>query len=76
MKTVAVFVALVLAIAPAAVAAQSCNWEPKCTEIRSCQEADFYFRQCGHYKRDGDNDGIPCEDLCGKTLEEYDRRRE
>lgn len=76
MKTLAVLLALTIAIAPTAAQAQSCNREPKCTQIRSCQEADFYFRQCGHYKRDGDNDGIPCEDLCGKTLEEYDRRRE
>lgn len=72
----AVMLALLIALAPAVAQAQSCNREPKCTQIRTCQEADFYFRQCGHLKRDGDHDGIPCEDLCGKTLDEYYRRRE
>lgn len=76
MKTLAVLIAIAVAVSPSLVTAQSCNREPKCTQIRTCQEADFYFRQCGHYKRDGDNDGIPCEDLCGKTLDEYDRRRQ
>jgi hypothetical protein len=80
MKTLAdlliALLALTIAIAPGTALAQSCNREPKCTQIRTCQEADFYFRQCGHHKRDGDSDGIPCEDLCGKTLDEYYRRRE
>ena len=71
-----VLLALTIAANPTAALAQSCNREPKCTQIRTCQEADFYFRQCGHYKRDGDNDGIPCEELCGKTLKEYERRRQ
>lgn len=65
---------LLLSVLP--VSAQSCNREPKCTAMRSCAEADFYFRQCGHYKRDGDNDGIPCEELCGKTMADYEDRRE
>ncbi len=76
MKLLTALMAAALTFAPNLAFAQSCNREPKCTQIRSCQEADFYFRQCGHYKRDGDNDGIPCEDLCGKTLDEYYRRRE
>jgi hypothetical protein len=76
MKLLTVLLAAALTFAPNMASAQSCNREPKCTQIRSCQEADFYFRQCGHLKRDGDHDGIPCEDLCGKTLDEYYRRRE
>ncbi len=43
--------------------------------MRSCAEADFYFRQCGHGARDGDNDGIPCEALCGDTMALYLERR-
>ncbi len=76
MKLFVVLLVAAIALAPNLASAQSCSREPKCTQIRSCQEADFYFRQCGHHKRDGDNDGIPCEDLCGKTLDEYYRRRE
>jgi len=76
MKHLVLLVSLAALLAPMEAIAQSCNREPKCTAMRSCKEADFYFRQCGHYKRDGDNDGIPCEELCGKTLEEYYERRE
>jgi len=43
--------------------------------MSSCAEADYYFRQCGHTERDGDNDGIPCEKLCGETREQYLERR-
>lgn len=53
----------------------SCNRRPYCTQMRSCAEADFYLRQCGHGERDGDNDGIPCEALCGKTWDVYMQRR-
>jgi hypothetical protein len=70
---IAAFAGLCFSVAPAA--GQSCAVEPYCTRMRSCAEADFYFRQCGHYKRDGDNDGIPCEDLCGKTMKSYLERR-
>ena len=73
MKSVWLALLAVLIAAPAA--AQTCEREPSCTAMRSCAEADFYFRQCGHHKRDGDNDGIPCEALCGKTMAEYERRR-
>ncbi|WP_404403281.1 excalibur calcium-binding domain-containing protein [Pelagibacterium halotolerans] len=52
-----------------------CDRKPACTQIRSCAEADFYFRQCGHAQRDGDNDGIPCEALCGDAMELYLLRR-
>ena len=69
----AILLIVTLGVSP--VSAQSCNREPSCKAMRSCAEADFYFRQCGHHKRDGDNDGIPCEELCGKTLSEYERRR-
>ena len=54
----------------------SCASEPYCTELRSCAEADFYLRQCGHLARDGDRDGIPCEALCGDTMALYLQRRE
>ena len=37
-----------------------------CTQIRSCEEACYKLRVCGHSRRDGDNDGIPCENLCSR----------
>jgi hypothetical protein len=59
----------------AAPAAQSCSVEPLCTELSTCAEADFYFRQCHHLQRDADSDGIPCENLCGATQSTYLARR-
>ncbi len=56
--------------------ALNCASEPYCTQMRSCAEADFYLRQCGHVARDGDGDGIPCEALCGDTMALYLQRRE
>jgi endonuclease YncB( thermonuclease family) len=35
-----------------------------CREMTSCQEARFYLTQCGISSLDGDNDGIPCENIC------------
>lgn len=36
--------------------------------MRDCAEAYYFFKTCGHTRRDGDNDGIPCERICGKTI--------
>ncbi|RJF87758.1 hypothetical protein D3874_12595 [Oleomonas cavernae] len=33
--------------------------------MRDCDEARFYYKQCGGSVLDRDGDGIPCEDLCG-----------
>ena len=40
-----------------------------CKRLRSCEEACYKLLVCGQSKRDGDNDGIPCEDLCSKPCE-------
>ena len=37
-----------------------------CKKLRSCAEACYKLLQCGQSKRDGDNDGIPCENLCSR----------
>ena len=37
-----------------------------CKRLRSCEEACYKLLQCGQRKRDGDNDGIPCENLCSR----------
>jgi hypothetical protein len=41
--------------------------------MSSCAEADHHFKVCGEAERDADNDGIPCENVCGKTPAEYQR---
>jgi endonuclease YncB( thermonuclease family) len=49
--------------APAA-GAPNCGSKRYCTQMTSCAEAQFYFRQCGLSRLDGDRDGVPCERLC------------
>lgn len=43
-----------------------CNCLKTCTQISTCEEAYFQLDTCGCYVRDGDRDGTPCENLCGK----------
>lgn len=66
------------AVAPAAPAAPAqpvqpvqpaapafvCNCSKTCPQMSSCEEAYFQLLQCGCRKRDGDGDGVPCEDIC------------
>lgn len=47
-----------------------------CKQIKTCAEAHYKLSVCGHSDRDRDNDGIPCEDLCGKDLDTYRARFE
>lgn len=37
-----------------------------CKYLSRCEEACFKPIQCGQTKRDGDHDGIPCENLCAR----------
>ncbi|MFZ7093671.1 excalibur calcium-binding domain-containing protein [Primorskyibacter sp. 2E233] len=37
-----------------------------CKRLSSCAEACYKLLQCGQTKRDGDRDGIPCENLCSR----------
>ncbi len=65
---------------PAAVlaaAAPACAFdclETKCPQMRTCAEAHYKLTVCGHKKRDADNDGIPCESLCGADMATYRAR--
>lgn len=44
-----------------------CEGKTHCSQMRSCEEATFYIRNCPDTKMDGDRDGIPCErQLCGR----------
>jgi len=42
-----------------------------CSRMSSCAEAHYKLTVCGQSKRDGDGDGIPCENVCGKTMKVY-----
>lgn len=55
---------------PTLVAAASrngfvCDGRHYCGQMRSCEEANFFLSACGVRSLDGDNDGVPCENLCG-----------
>ncbi len=41
-----------------------CGKKHRCTQMVSCDEAYFYFTQCGVASLDGNHDGKPCETLC------------
>lgn len=42
----------------------TCGTKRFCGQMSSCNEACFYLQQCGLTKLDGNNDGIPCNQLC------------
>jgi hypothetical protein len=50
------------AFSPVPVGNFSCDGRTRCTEMRSCDEAEFFLKRCPGVKMDGDGDGIPCED--------------
>jgi hypothetical protein len=45
--------------------AAGCERQPYCYELTSCADAMYYFKNCGLDRLDGDNDGVPCERICG-----------
>jgi len=42
-----------------------CGKKYYCSQMETCEEAMFYYTVCGLKRLDGDNDGVPCENLCG-----------
>ena len=50
---------------PAATSQFVCEGKQHCSEMRSCEEAQFYVANCPNTLMDGDNDGRACEDRCG-----------
>lgn len=58
---------------PHPAAAFDCT-EIKCGAMSSCAEAHYKLTVCGHAKRDGDRNGIPCEDICGSDTATYQAR--
>jgi len=41
-----------------------CNCSKTCPNMASCEEAYFQLNNCECSKRDGDKDGVPCEEIC------------
>jgi hypothetical protein len=39
----------------------TCDGRTHCSQMRSCDEAKYFLRNCPGTKMDGDGDGIPCE---------------
>ncbi len=44
-----------------------CGQKHVCSEMTSCDEAQFYMTECGIAQLDGDRDGVPCESICGRS---------
>ncbi len=47
-----------------APASFECGTKSVCREMASCAEANFYLKQCGVTRLDGNGDGVPCSALC------------
>ena len=48
-------------VLPTPAARFSCDGRQHCSQMRSCEEATYFIRNCPDTKMDGDNDGVPCE---------------
>ena len=46
----------------------SCDGRTHCSQMTSCEEAEYFLRNCPGVKMDGNNDGEPCESQwCGNS---------
>jgi len=53
-------------VAPPINSLFKCKGKRHCSQMISCDEANFYMKYCPNTILDGDDDDIPCEDkLCG-----------
>lgn len=44
-----------------------CDGRTQCSQMRSCEEATFFLRNCPNVQMDGNGDGVPCEQQwCGR----------
>ncbi len=44
-----------------------CGRKRRCSQMSSCDEANFYFTRCGVKALDGNHNGMPCESLCAEN---------
>lgn len=63
----------VLALGTASAGAFDCA-PTQCPQIKTCAEARYKLYVCGHGERDSDNDGIPCEGICGADMPTFEAR--
>jgi hypothetical protein len=46
----------------------SCDGRTHCSQMTSCEEAEYFLQNCPGVKMDGNNDGEPCESQwCGNS---------
>lgn len=43
-----------------------CGTKQYCKQMSSCDEAKYFLNVCGLKRLDGDGNGVPCEQLCGR----------
>lgn len=44
-----------------------CDGRMHCSQMTSCEEAEFFLHNCPNTKMDGNHDGVPCErQWCGR----------
>ena len=57
-----------VAVSPVpAVLSERCDGRKRCTQMRSCEEATWFLKNCPGVEMDGDGDGVPCErQWCGR----------
>jgi len=47
----------------------SCDGRTHCSQMTSCEEAEYFLQNCPGVEMDGNNDGEPCESQwCGNSL--------
>lgn len=52
-------------VPPAFPTGYRCDGRQHCSQMKSCEEAKYFLRNCPGVKMDGDRDGFPCElDVC------------
>lgn len=39
----------------------TCDGRTRCTQMTSCEEAEYFIHNCPGTEMDGDRDGVPCE---------------
>lgn len=39
----------------------ACDGRTYCSQMKSCEEAKYFLKNCPDVKMDGNNDGVPCE---------------
>jgi hypothetical protein len=44
----------------------TCGSKRTCTEMSSCEEAMFHYKQCGLSGLDRTKNGVPCKSICGR----------